>query len=602
MQREAGRSRRYTRRVLFLGGAQIALFSGLAGRLYQLQVVDGGAYATLADENRIDHRLLVPERGRLLDRHGRALAKNRATYRVRIVREQARDFESVLGRLAELLDLAEGEVERVRADARRRRAFVPLTVREELTWDQVALLALHTPDLPGVVLDGGRRRLYPYGAAMAHVVGYVGPVSERELDGEPLLQLPEMRIGKDGVERVYDRALRGSAGSLEVEVNALGRDVRELARREGDPGDDLRLSIDAELQRFAYERIAGERSASAVVLDVQTGGVLAAAAVPSFDPAGFENGIPFARWRELTGDPLAPLVNKAVAGQYPPGSTFKMVVALAALAAGEITPQTTFYCGGALQLGSHRFHCWRKEGHGRIALHDGLAQSCDVFFYETARRVGVDAIAAMGNRLGLGAPLGLDLPSERPGLMPTRAWKQAKLGDRWHPGETLVAGIGQGYVLATPVQLAVMAARIGTGRAVTPWLVTPTASPAPALDLDPAQLDKVRAGMDAVVNGPRGTARAAALRLPGVTMAGKTGTSQVRRITAAQRASGAHKRKDKPWEERHHALFVAFAPYEQPRVACAVVVEHGESGSKAAAPIARDLNENALRRFGFAPA
>lgn len=581
---------------MLLGGVNGLAFAALGVRLYHLQVEQSAAYTTLADRNRIEQRLLMPERGGLYDRAGRVLARNRPVYRIRAVREQAGDLRPVLARLATLIELTPEQIERAVEQAKVRRAFVPVTVRDNLTWNEVATVALSMPELPGISLDAGTRREYVGGVPMAHIVGYVGPVAETELGDDPLLAMPEMRIGKNGIERVYDLALRGKAGLARLEVDAVGREIRELARTESTSGGDLRLTVDSDLQRLAYERLAQERSASAVVLDAQTGDVLTLASAPSFDPGLFENGIRTADWKTLTSDTLSPLVNKAITGQYPPGSTFKMVVALAALEAGVIDKATRIRCTGKTWLGGNAFHCWRKEGHGSLSLVAALAQSCDCYFYEAARRVGIDAIAAMAERCGLGASLGVDLPAEGQGLMPTIAWKRRRLGTNWHQGETLVAGIGQGYVLATPLQLAVMAARIGTGRAVLPRLVRTGDRPSPAaLPIDPELMAMVREGMVAVVNGAGGTARRAALDIPGVQMAGKTGTSQVRRISSAERAKNLHKRKDKPWEERHHALFVGFAPLEAPRFAVAVVVEHGESGSAAAAPIARELLEATFR-------
>jgi penicillin-binding protein 2 len=453
-----------------------------------------------------------------------------------------------------------------------------------------------------VALESGLLRDYPLGDVTAHVVGYVGPVAESELNGDPLLELPEFRIGKNGIERTYEAVLRGRAGISRYEVNALGREIKQLHRQDGEPGADLRLTVDLELQRHAHGRLADAGSASAVVLDVHSGEVLALASVPAFEPAAFANGLRRDVWHALTTDPRAPLLNKTIAGQYPPGSTFKMIVALAALEAGVVTPDLTVRCPGHLRLGRHTFHCWKRGGHGALALVEALAQSCDVYFYEVARKVGVDAIAAMARRFGLGSRLGIDLPGERAGLVPDQAWKRAALGAPWHQGETLVVGIGQGFLQATPLQLAVMAARIATGRAVLPSLVRgvpaqdapAAAGPAAPIGVSDAALTLVRRGMHDVVHGERGTARAAQLGLAGVAMAGKTGTSQVRRISRSERLTGLRKNEEKAWEERDHALFVAFAPYHEPRYALAVVVEHGGSGSAAAAPIARDIMAKAL--------
>jgi len=593
MHRDVDRLRTFSRRSLLLGGGQLGLFGLLAGRLYYLQVVTADQYALLADENRINHRLLAPSRGRIFDRNGAPLARNTPTYRVLVIPEQARDLRATLDDLARLVPLSEERALEVLAEAGRRRSFIPVAVREDLSWTEVSRVAINGPDLPGVALDAGLLRDYPAGEALAHVVGYVGPVSERELTGDPLLELPEFRIGKSGIEKVYDQGLRGRPGLSRFEINAIGREIKELHRRDGEAGEDLHLTLDLDLQRFVHQRLGAEESASAVVLDSETGEVLALDSVPAFNPTAFANGLTRTAWHALIGNPRTPLVNKAIAGQYPPGSTFKMIVALAALEAGLAGPDHEVLCPGFMKLGNHTFHCWKRWGHGKIRLVEAISQSCDVYFYDLARRVGIDAIAAMARRFGLGAPLGIDLAGERPGLVPDRAWKMAAQGVPWQKGESLVVGIGQGYLQATPLQLAVMTARIANGgRAVRPWLAHAPGSPVPAdEDVGVADwaLDVVRRGMYEVVNGERGTAREQRLPDPTVAMAGKTGTSQVRRIGRAERLSGVRKNEEKPWEERDHALFVAFAPFEQPRYAVAVVIEHGGSGSQTAAPVARDI-------------
>jgi penicillin-binding protein 2 len=603
MHRESDRLRSFSRRALILGAGQLGLFGVLASRLYYLQVVTADEYALLADENRINHRLLPPARGRIFDRHGVALARNSPTYRVLVIREQTADLRATLGALARLIPVSGEQIEEVIAEAARRRRFVPITVQEDLTWTELSRVAVNAPDLPGVSLDAGLLRDYPMGSIMAHVLGYVGPVSESELNGDPLLELPEFRTGKNGIEKVYDQALRGRAGISRFEVNALGREIKELYRHDGEPGRDLTLTLDLDLQRYVHERLSDEQSAAVVVLDVHTGDVLALASVPTFDPRPFVDGLSRDDWRDLTTNPNAPLVNKAIGGQYPPGSTFKMVVALAALEAGAAGPDTEVFCPGFIRLGDHQFHCWKRWGHGKLKLVEAIAQSCDVYFYELARRLGVDAIAEMARRFGLGQALGIDLPGERSGLVPDRAWKRATRGVAWQLGETLITGIGQGYMQATPLQLAVMTARIANGgRAVVPRLVhgeagvddaQPPAPPA-ALGVSDWSFRLVRQGMYEVVNGLHGTARQASLGNPDVALAGKTGTSQVRRISHAERATEVRKNEDKPWEERDHALFVAFAPYREPRYALAVVVEHGGSGAGTAAPIARDIMAKTL--------
>lgn len=600
MHQEADRLHSFSRRALVVGGVQVAAFAGLAARLWQLQVEEGSSYALLAEDNRINQRLFAPPRGRILDIRGVEIAGNTPTYRVRVVREQAKDLRRVLEELAQIIVLVPRQLDEVEQQARVLRPFVPVTVREDLSWEEVTRIAVRSPELPGVLLDSGLLRRYPLGVIMAHILGYVGPPSEFELkhDPDPILSLPDLRIGKNGVEKAYDRELRGRAGVSRIEVNAVGREIREVDRDDGLEGADLQVSIDAELQAYAMQRLGEHQAAASVILDVESGAVLAMASVPSFDPHVFTNGLSSRVWHQLRDDPHHPLVNKAIRGEYPPGSTFKMVTALAALEAGVATASSEVHCPGHMKLGNATFHCWRPTGHGRLNMVQALAQSCDVYFYEMARRMGIDTLAAMARRLGLGDTVGLDLPGERPGLIPTAAWKKKRFGVSWQKGETLICGIGQGYINATPLQLAVMTARLcNGGHAVEPWLVRGRLAhvaggkgePLPSLGIDQRHLDVVLKGMLEVVNGGRGTARSAQLPFDGVLLGGKTGTSQVVRISKADRLSGAYKRKDRPREERDHALFVCFAPADRPRYAISVIVEHGEGGAKVAAPIARDL-------------
>ena len=589
-----------------LGGVQTLLLASLAGRMYQLQVVESDRYKTLADENRINMQLLAPPRGRIFDRFGRPLAVNQLNYRLVIVPEQAGDLERSLVAIGHLVQIEQRERERVLREAQRKRNFVPITVRENLTWEEVSRIEVNAPDLPGTMIDVGQTRHYLSGKEAAHIIGYVGAVTEKELAGDPVLALPGFRIGKNGAEKVFESRLRGKAGSRQVEVNAYGRIIRELRRDEGQPGDDYVLSIDMGLQEYANARIMHE-SASAVVIDVHSGELMALVSSPSFNPNSFTTGISQNEWNALMTNPRFPLTNKAVSGQYSPGSTFKMMVALAALEGDHINPNREIFCPGYLDLGNRRFHCWKRGGHGRVNMYTGITRSCDFYFYEVAKRVGVDDIAAMARRFGLGEKLGIELPSERNGLMPTRDWKLAVYGVPWQKGETLVIGIGQGFVLATPLQLAVMTARIANGGiAIAPKLVRETQrvgkrlpdlrEPFPSMGLSAAHLAVVQKGMLDVTNDPRGTAYRARIEEPSMAMAGKTGSVQVKRITKAERERGVVKNEDREWKDRDHALFVGYAPIDSPRYAVSVVVEHGGGGSKAAAPIARDLLREVQRR------
>ena len=592
-------ARRIRRRAVLLGGVQLGAAAVLGLRMHQLQVVEAGEYRTLAEENRINVRLIPPQRGVIYDRAGRALAVNRQTHRVVIVREDAGDVEAVLARLARLIDLEPARISEVMETVRRRSPFVPVTVADRLSWQELARIAVNAPALPGITPEVGLSRGYPFGADFAHVVGYVGPVSETDLerrgDRDPVLQLPDFQIGKTGVEAKLERRLRGSAGSRRIEVNASGRVIREIGRVPGTPGADIQLTTDAKLQNFLLARLGTERSASAVVLDLAEGDILAVGASPGFDPGKFVTGISQRDYSALLDSPYRPLRNKAVQGVYPPGSTVKTIAALAALEAGLVTPDETVWCPGYVDVGNRRFHCWKRGGHGHVDLNTSIAQSCDVYYYEMAQRAGIDRLAAMARRFGLGEAFDLPLSAVAGGLYPDRAWKRARRGADWLVGDSLNAVIGQGFVLASPLQLAVMAARLATGRALMPRLVRsmngvarPAAAAAP-LDVSGENLALVRRGMDEVVNGRRGTGRGSRVEMEGARLAGKSGTSQVRGITAEERAEGLPDTEDVQWRHRDHALFVGYAPADAPRVAVSVVVEHGGGGSSVAAPILRDL-------------
>lgn len=600
--------RRITRRGLVLGGAMAAFIGVLGLRMRHLQVEQADQFRLLADENRINIRLIPPARGRIFDREGRIVAENIPSYRINIVREEAGDVEEVISRLARLVALDPKELEKAREDLAKLRGDTPVTVADRVTWEDISRVAVNAPALPGVNPEVGLSRHYPVNADYAHLVGYVGPVSERDLKRmdapDALLLLPRFQIGKIGLEAQLEETLRGTAGTKRVEVNAAGRIMRELDRVQGKAGADIQLSVDNALQSYVHARLSKE-SAAAVVMDCDTGDLLACASAPSFDPNLFVRGISVADYRALLDNKYRPLPNKAVQGIYPPGSTFKMVTALAALEDGQVDPNETVYCPGHLEVSNRRFHCWKGGGHGNVDLHRSLRESCDVYYYDLALRVGIEKITAMAQKLGLGVAHDLPLTSVAAGLTPTKDWKLVNRGEEWVIGDSVNASIGQGFVLSSPLQLAVMTARLATGRSVTPRLLKsidgveqPTGHGEP-MGLNENHLRQIRQAMYAVTNNRRGTAYGSRIIEDAFRMAGKTGTSQVRTITTEERAQGVFRNEDLPWERRDHALYVGFAPYENPRIACSVVVEHGGGGSTTAAPIARDIMLRAL--YGDVP-
>jgi penicillin-binding protein 2 len=603
MRKGATRNGVFTRRALLLGAGQVGILGVLAAKLYQTQVIDGARYAMLAETNRISGRLIAPPRGRVLDRFGNVVGGNKLNWRAVLIAEETTDVATTLDAFHSIVPLADHERARIDRELHRHSRFIPVVVREFLSWDDMARVQVNAPDLPGITVDVGTTRIYPEGPNLAHVVGYVAPPSEADMGDEPMLALPGIRIGRAGVEKFHDLALRGRAGAVQMEVNANGRVIRELDRQDGTPGQDLGLTIDAELQNQVLARI-GDRSASAVVMDCRNGEVLAMTTTPSFDPTLFNSGVSQAQWVEWTGNRRAPLINKAAAGVYPPGSTFKMVVAVAGLENHVIGPGDRINCPGFIDVGDTRFHCWSKHGHGALDVRDGLKHSCDVFFFELARRTGIDRVAAMANRFGLGVDLDIELPGARPGLMPTRAWR-ASQGKQWGAGDTVNAGIGQGFVQVTPLALCTYVSRVATGRAVQPHLTRTlggklqpgsVASDWPSMNVSEHALHLSREGMFAVVNEAGGTAPLARLGMPGMQLAGKTGSSQVRHVSRELREHGHFRSENLPWEYRPHALFVCFAPYDAPRYAVSLVVEHGNAGAAAAAPLARDIMVDVLTR------
>ncbi|MDO5646939.1 penicillin-binding protein 2 [Paracoccus sp. (in: a-proteobacteria)] len=592
-------NRQITRRGLMLIGVQLTVVGALSMKMRSMQLDQAEQYRMLSDGNSIKIRLLPPARGLILDRNGIIIASNEQNYRVTLTREEAGgDVEAVLRRLSQIVPMSDARIDELLHEFKIRSAITPIILADRLSWDDFSAIAVNSPSLPGVTPESGLSRVYPRRGDFAHVMGYVGPVSDYDLsridEPDPVLMLPDFQLGKVGVEARMEQTLRGKAGARRVEVNSTGREMRELSRQEGEQGSSVQLTVDAGLQNYAEQRL-GDESAAAVVMDCVTGELTAICSSPTFDPNMFVRGISVANYRALMDHDHRPLADKTVQGVYPPGSTFKMVTLMAGLEAGVINAGTRYFCPGYTELGGRRFHCWSRGGHGSVDAIKSLEESCDVYYYELAQRVGIDRIAAMARKLGLGVRHDLPMSAVAEGIAPDRDWKMNRHGTAWQIGDSLNASIGQGYVLASPLQLAVMTARIASGRAVEPQLVRavdgvrrdfPEYAP---LDISASTLRIARQGMDAVMNAARGTARRSRIIRDDWRMAGKTGTSQVRNITAAERARGVISNAQLPWNRRDHALFVCYAPYDKPRYAVSLVVEHGGGGSTAAAPLARDI-------------
>ncbi|HEY6010777.1 MAG TPA: penicillin-binding protein 2 [Nitrospirota bacterium] len=584
------------RRLPFLAAFIIIFMAVLFIRIWYLQAVKGDYYHEQAESNRIRPVKLRPPRGIIYDRSGRPLVENVLSFDISLVPEDSPDLDAMIERVASIIKVKPEVIREELADAAPIRSkYDPVKVREEASWDEVAVVEAHQDDLPGAIIEPEHRRHYPYEGLASHQLGYIGKVSEtqRKKDQTDIGLL----TGQGGLEKVYDNLLRGIAGRRMIQVNASGRKVKDLGIEEPRPGTDIYLTIDLDVQKAAEEGL-GERAGAVVAMDPNSGEILALASHPNYDPNLFPRGIAPKDWVRLMNDPKHPLYNRAIQSVYPPGSTFKVIVSLAGLETGAINPNDKVVCRGSLQSGRHSFRCWKKGGHGPISFHQGLVESCDVYFYTMGERIGWDKVAEYARKLGYGSLTGIPLPDEKPGLIPTTEWKKKRTGEAWYAGDTYINSIGQGFVLVSPIQACQMIGAVANGgyfyrptllrqsrNRETGEVKTFSSERTGRVRLDPAVLEQVRSALAGVVAEPGGTAHGAATPL--ATVAGKTGTAQV----IAQKVAG-RKLSEK---QSDHAWFIAYAPVEQPRIAVAVVVEHGGHGGSAAAPVARKVIEEFMK-------
>ena len=605
MLSEAQENQILSRRIFLLGGLGLTTFGILSSRLYYLQVTKAQDYTVLSENNRFNYNIIIPSRGRILDRSGEALAINSQDYRLTLIAEQVQDVDATLDTITDIVPLSDKNRKRIKNDIRRHAKFVPVLIEDHLQWEQFAALNLRTPEIPGLVPQAGEGRAYPNEGIFSHVLGFVGSAGPEDVekDDDPLLRQPTFRMGKTGVEAAVDKHLRGKSGRLKVEVNAMGRIVREWPEKENQaaPGKDVWLTLDASLQRYAAE-LYEEDSGGVAVIDVMTGELRVLLSMPTFDGNLFVSGLTQKDMDRMNADEQRPQFNKVIGGGYPPASTFKMSVMLATLKNRAANPKERVICTGKVKVGNRTFHCWKRRGHGPVNLSDALKHSCDLYFYEMGQRLGINAIAEVATQLGLGQKFDLGVAGQTSGIVPTTEWKQKRLGQGWRMGDTLNASIGQGFVLATPLQLAVMAARIANGaKAVTPHLIIGDKVPVfDDLGINQDHMAMIQQAMWRVTSEPGGTAyRHNALGFKGIEMAGKTGTGQVRGISASERASGVLHNRELPWKLRDHSIFVGYAPFDKPRFAIGTIVEHGGSGSKRAAHITRELLKRVLKNDGI---
>ena len=572
----------FSRRMLMLGGAQAAVGALLVGRLGWLSIVQNEKYQLLSESNRVQLIPVPPRRGWIIDRFGKPIAINKASFRVDIIPQQMEKGRDIVPEVARLLQLDDDDVDRIRHDLAQSRGFQPVSVADNVPYDQYAAITVRLPDLPGVAASQGFTRYYPGGSTVGQLVGYVGAASAEEYEREnknPLLLVPGVKIGKEGLEKTLEQTLRGVPGGQRVEVTARGKLVKELDPKPDRSGGTVQLTIDSDLHEYAARRI-GDQSASVVVIDVTDGDILAMPSMPSFNPNNFSDGISQNEWKMLSQDDHLPLVDKALESLYPSGSTIKPSMAMALLNAG-IDRKQRVNCTGSYPLGNHVFHCDRR--HGPVDMDAAVVHSCDIYFYDMCRRVGAEKLAPMVRSMGFGEKFDLPVDNQRYGTMPDPQWMMKKYHREWQTYDTINMSIGQGMVLINPLQLAVMASRLATGKRVIPRLLkNKPVAPQTQLEVDADHLDFIRNAMAGVVD--HGTAAGAKLPLDGIQMAGKTGTAQTHRLSASERGNYT----SATWKLRDHSLFMGFVPFNNPRYAAAAIVEHGGFGAAVAAPLIRD--------------
>ena len=589
--------RRYYYFLVVLGIA----FLLVSIRLWHLQVIKGSDYRRLSENNRIRLLETRADRGMLLDQKGEILAHNRPSFEVFAVPEDLRGNPEVLAAVGQFLKISPADIQEKMRSQKQRAPFQPVRIKTDIDWNELALLESNRVHLPGVFLDVRSRRAYNYGHLASHLIGYMGELDESEIKRSTLSYRMGATVGKFGVEQQWEAELRGVDGGRQVEVDAWGREIRELRRVDAFPGDNVFLTIDVELQGVAEEAL-GEHNGAIVAMDPKTGRILAMVSKPSYDPSFFAGNVPQEIWRTLVGNPDHPLQNRCVQGLYPPGSVFKIVTAVAGLESGLLTPKTSFSCAGAYPYGNRDFRCWKEGGHGTIDLRQAIVSSCDIYFYQAGLRVGVDRIAQYAREFGLGRKTEIPFPNEKQGVVPSSSWKLKSLGVPWYPGETLSLAVGQGYIIATPLQLAVLISAVANGgkiyrpqvvdRVVDLYGHVLTEYPPEQMGeaaISQGTLDFIRDALKGAVNEPGGTGGGSALKE--IIVAGKTGTAQVVGLPKDFRKGD---RNRIPIKLRDHAWFVAFAPFDDPKIAVVVLAEHGGFGGAVAAPIAKKVIQKYL--------
>ncbi len=577
------------RRSFILYFIKLALFGIVGWRLYNIQIKNSDKYKTLSKNNQIDIEILYPLRGKILDANNQVLASNKKVFDVYLIPENTKDINKTLSQLSKIINIDFTKRRKIINLSKNVKKFEKIKIFENINWENLEKIEANKLKVRGIFIAQDYMRVYNHGNIFSHLLGYINKPNQKEIELPFIMNMPDLDIGKEGLEKGFNPILVGKAGQREIEVNSYGRIIREISRKNSEKGNDLQITLDLRIQSFASNLLSAHKAGSIVLMDINNGNILCMVSTPSYNPNKIIKKPNKEYWNSILENDLSPLTFRSIQGLYAPGSTFKMIVAIAALYHGVIDINSSHFCEGKIGLGDRLYHCWKKNGHGKMNVDTAIKESCDVFFYEISKKIGIDKIAKVASDFGLGKIYDLPLQNQKKGIIPSKKWKKDKLDESWYPGETLISAIGQGFVLANPLQLATMTSIIASnGNSIVPKITNnDTKINYDKLKKYKSAISIIRKSMFKVVNESKGTAYKS--RSENVIFSGKTGTSQVRRITVAERESDDFRKKEIEWKKRDHALFVGYMPHDKPKYAISVVIEHGGSGAATAAPIAKEI-------------
>ena len=578
----------YNRRTFFLFLLKLSLFTAVGWRIYNIQILDSSKYKTLSKKNQIDLEIIFPLRGKIFDRNNILIADNEKVYDVYLIPENTKSINNTLNSLSKFIDIDFAKRRKIIQLTSKVKKFEKIKIFENISWSNLEKIETNKYNLEGIFIAEDHLRIYPYKEVFSHLLGYINKPNQKELSLPFISKMPNLDIGKEGLEKSFNPLLVGKAGQREIEVNSTGRVIREISKVDSIQGKELHLSLDSRIQEYAVNLLQSYRAGSINVINIKNGEILCMASTPTYDPNKIIKKPNKEYWDSILSNSLSPLTNRSLQGLYSPGSTFKMIVAIAALKYGVISSKSTHSCSGKIEFGDRLYHCWKTNGHGKMDVTNAITQSCDVFFYEISKKLGIDKIAKVAEDFGLGQIFDISMPNQKKGIIPSKKWKKTTLGESWYAGETLISGIGQGFVLTSPFQLAVMTSIIASnGKIVEPTILKSKNINFKTNSKYSDEIKIIKKAMFNVVNINKGTAFKS--RLQDFKFSGKTGTSQVRSISLSERESDEFRKKEQEWKKRDHALFVGYIPYDDPQYAISVIIEHGGSGASTAAPIAKQV-------------